>query len=131
MDIPGNTKLATDPAAPGDEQTVIETRGTGGYAIAPGSHPACHQTGRPYEHYSGPPLTEVQSITAAEREVLLRCARFFDRAAHAAPGRSADGGAGLPGFGTTVVPTCCALCPSSPIESGQITALKILLSLLT
>src|SRR5262249_21346969 len=85
VEIPGNQKLAEDPARPAKERTLIETRGTGGYTVAPGSPPECHETGRLWEHVGGPPLTEVATITAAEREVLIRCARFFDRKAHEPP----------------------------------------------
>jgi hypothetical protein len=79
VEIPGNTKLATDPAAPPDRCCLVETRGSGGYAVAPGSPADCHETGRLYEHYSGPLLENVQAVTAGEREVLIRCARSFDR----------------------------------------------------
>ncbi len=75
--IPGNMKLATDPAAPPKDRTLIETRGEGGYAVAPGSPADCHATGRPYEY-----LTETiipPSITTEERELLIRCARYFDK----------------------------------------------------
>jgi putative DNA primase/helicase len=77
--IPGNMKLAMDPAAAKDDQVLIETRGEGGYALAPGCPPSCHPSGRTYDYHSGPKLSQVQSITAAEREVLIRCARSFDR----------------------------------------------------
>jgi putative DNA primase/helicase len=77
--IPGNTKLASDPSRPPKERTLIETRGEGGYAVAPGSPPQCHHLGRLYEHHSGPALPDVQDITAAEREILMRVARSFDR----------------------------------------------------
>jgi hypothetical protein len=77
--IPGNMKLASDPAALENERTLIETRGEGAYALAPGCPPECHETGRAYDHHSGPELAQVENITAAEREILLRCARSFDR----------------------------------------------------
>jgi hypothetical protein len=77
--VPGNDKLAEDPTARGKERTLIETRGQAGYALAPGCPPECHQLGKTYDHFSGPQLSQVQTITAAEREVLIRCARSFDR----------------------------------------------------
>jgi hypothetical protein len=83
--IPGNDKLAGDPdkEPPADsghkEYTLVETRGEGGQGLAPGTPAKCHPLGRLYEHHSGPPLTELPTITAAEREVLIRCARSFDR----------------------------------------------------
>ncbi|MDC0934762.1 AAA family ATPase [Pirellulales bacterium] len=73
--IEGNQKLAQDEGA----ETLIETRGQGGYALAPGCPPACHPTGRTYEHEAGPPLTELPTITADERETLLNVARSFNR----------------------------------------------------
>jgi putative DNA primase/helicase len=76
--IPGNQKLAEDPAAPADQRTVIETRGEAGYALAPGCPAECHATGRFYEHHSGPRLSQVQNITGLQREVLIQCARLFD-----------------------------------------------------
>lgn len=42
--VSGNRKLAKDERG----QTLIETRGTGGQVLAPGSPPSCHPTGRPY-----------------------------------------------------------------------------------
>jgi hypothetical protein len=81
--IPGNTKLARDPGREKGAQTLIETRGEGGYALAPGCPPACHDTGRTYDHHSGPKLSQVGAVTAAERDVLIRCARSFDRDAPA------------------------------------------------
>jgi hypothetical protein len=80
--IPGNTKLAVDPSLPRGEQTLIETRGDGGYALAPGSPGECHETGGTYEHVSGPKLSQVQAITAEEREILIRCAASFTREAN-------------------------------------------------
>jgi putative DNA primase/helicase len=90
--VPGNTKLAALSQADQAEEKrkakeekrkaetcLIETRGSGGYALAPGCPAECHETGRLYEHHSGPKLNQVQSITAAERELLIRCARSFDR----------------------------------------------------
>ena len=69
-----------DPAAPdAKKRTLIETRGEGGYAVAPGSPADVHETGRPYEHFSGPPLDQVQNIGVEERDILFRCARSFDR----------------------------------------------------
>lgn len=90
VEIPGNTKLAMeanpdfDPKKPRgkdnpETETLIETRGEGGQVLAPGCPPACHPTGRTYEHVRGPKLSHVQAITAAEREVLLRAAQSFDR----------------------------------------------------
>jgi hypothetical protein len=77
VEIPSSTKLAIDPKLPGKERTLIETRGEGGYAIAPGSPCACHETGNPYIIKSGPEIPPV--ISVEEREVLLSCARYLSR----------------------------------------------------
>jgi putative DNA primase/helicase len=79
VQIPGNVVLALDPSRDESEQTLIELRGEGNYTLAPGCPAECHQTGRLYEHFSGPKLSKVPEITAAEREVLIQCARCFDR----------------------------------------------------
>ena len=95
--IPGNQELANSEPRPDfnkdtgepviDPNTgkqklksvkLIETRGEGGYCVAPGSPAACHREKRLYEHVGGPPLTEVPTITADEREILFDCARSFD-----------------------------------------------------
>jgi putative DNA primase/helicase len=91
MPIPGNTKLAMDPAAAPDERCLIETRGEGGYAVAPGSPVEVHKTGRPYEHDSGPPLERVQPIGIEERDILIRCARSFDRSPPPEPAKPKAG----------------------------------------
>jgi KaiC/GvpD/RAD55 family RecA-like ATPase len=99
--IPGNLKLATDPKAPRGDQVLIETRGEGGYALAPGSPAECHETGRPYIHHAGPPLTQLQVLTASERDLLIRAARSFDRSPPDSEAGPALGGGGngelLPG----------------------------------
>jgi hypothetical protein len=96
--IPGNTKLARDPAAPPGEQVLIETRGEGGYAVTPGSPAECHATGGTYEHHSGPPLTELPDLKPEEREALVWAARYFDRTPpEAAPKSGANGSGPRPG----------------------------------
>jgi hypothetical protein len=93
---PGNTKLATNPSAPRKGQTLIETRGEGGYALAPGCPGECHATGRPYTHHSGPALQYVQAIGFAERDTLIRCAQSFDREPAPEPAKpKPPGGSGL------------------------------------
>jgi putative DNA primase/helicase len=90
--IPGNTDLAleqeTDPDTGNllfDEKgrpklkATIQTRGEGGYSIAPGTPGHCHPTGGTYKHISGPPLTELSDITPEEREILWTAARSFNR----------------------------------------------------
>ena len=83
--IPGNSKLAErlDPSDPKKRKrlALVETRGEGGQVLAPGCPPACHSTGRTYEHHRGVKLSQIQSITAAERAILIRCAASFNEIA--------------------------------------------------
>jgi len=53
--------------------------GLGGYCLAPPSPPTCHTSGRPYVYVGVHDLSEVPTITAEERKVLLDCARHFDQ----------------------------------------------------
>ena len=75
--VEGSRKLART----ADGQTLIESKGEGGYVLAPGSPDACHPTGRTYEHLSGSSLSAIPVITTAERTLLHDAARSFD--AHA------------------------------------------------
>jgi putative DNA primase/helicase len=111
--IPASTALASEPEREGDgpnrapaagprTRVLIETRGEGGYAIAPGSPRGCHEAGRPWEHVGGPDLLHLPDLTPPERAVLLLSARALDRPVlhhHAAgpPHRAGHGGAALPG----------------------------------
>ena len=63
-----------------DKHVLIETRGEGGYVLAPPSHPDCHPLKKAYVHADGPLLTDVQTIGADERTTLLETARSFNRA---------------------------------------------------
>ena len=80
--IEGNQKLAQraddDPLA-SNKRTLIETRGEGGYVIAPGSHPNCHPSGREYRHVGGPPIEQAPTIAAGERDALMAVARSLNR----------------------------------------------------
>jgi hypothetical protein len=82
--VGGNQRLAR--SADG-KVVLIETRGEGGYAIAPGSPGGCHESGLPYRHVAGPPIENVPTITADEHETLLGAARSFDQ--HIEPAREA------------------------------------------
>jgi putative DNA primase/helicase len=83
-EIEGNQKLAQEPTVDSttgkpSAKVLIETRGEGGYVLAPGCPAACHPTGKLYEYVSGPKLTEIATITPEERRVLLDSARSFNR----------------------------------------------------
>jgi hypothetical protein len=83
LDVPGNDKLAErhiDDPKTGKrvKATLVETRGEGGQALAPGCPSECHPAGGVYEHIAGPPLTALETVEADDREVLIRCARSLD-----------------------------------------------------
>ncbi len=78
QEISGNHKIACDPTR--QRQTLIETRGEGGYVVGAGSPPSAHSTNQPYVQISGPPLPNIPVIAKSERLVLWRAARSFDRA---------------------------------------------------
>ena len=71
--VEGNQKLARDKIG----AVRIETRGEGGYTLAPGSPPACHPDGKPYLKARGN-LAAVPTITAEERRALLALAHVFN-----------------------------------------------------
>jgi putative DNA primase/helicase len=95
--IPGNTKLAqmpgTDPKTNKPTRfSLIESSGENGYIIVPGSPVDVHETKRPYEHHSGPPLANASEITPQEREILWRCALALNECVEeAAPKKGAKG----------------------------------------
>ena len=93
--VAGNQKLAVDPAKPGGKYTLIETRGRGGYVLAPPTSG--------YTLLQGD-LTRVAALSAAERDVLLAAARAFSRVEVAEvpatlrkPARKVPGGVLRPG----------------------------------
>lgn len=61
----------------GATKTLIETRGKGGYVLAPPSPAACHPDGRPYKLLTGE-LTIIPTITFEERSIMLSAARSFN-----------------------------------------------------
>jgi hypothetical protein len=75
--IAGNLRLAQRLGADETPETVIETRGEGGYAIAPPSPPTCHPWHRPYRLIRGN-LTAIPTITVRDRADLLQTARGFN-----------------------------------------------------
>jgi len=73
----GNLKLAQRLTSEGRPETLIETRGQGGYVIAPPSPPACHPLNRPYIIRRGD-LAAIPTINSDARLVLLNSARSFN-----------------------------------------------------
>ena len=61
-----------------DKKVLIETRSEGSLAITAGSHPDVHKTRKPYVHYCGPVLEDVQTINPEDRDLLLAEARELD-----------------------------------------------------
>ena len=79
-ELAGNKKLAMKLNPPGTKppkSTVVETRGRGGYVLAPGCPPECHPTGKTYELVSGS-IESVPTITVEQRTALFAAARSFD-----------------------------------------------------
>jgi len=96
---PVTTKLATNENG---KVTLIETRGEGSYAIAPGTPAECHENKAEYQSLEGTSLPwDPPTITSEEREILWRCAASFDRRTEedsaAFKGNAGDGT--LPGDG--------------------------------
>lgn len=83
--IEGNQKLAQVPDESGLPQTIIETRGLGGYVLIPPSPAACHPSHRRYEVIQGS-LLEIPTITLEARDLLLNAARTFHT--YVMPGRT-------------------------------------------
>lgn len=92
METPGNGKLAELSAQEQAQEAaaakaegrkahtvLIETRGEGGYALAPGCPPECHENHALYEHHAGVPLLQLDCLSIDERDALVACARHFDR----------------------------------------------------
>lgn len=75
--VGGNQKLARKPTPKGWD-TLIETRGKGGYAVIPPTPANCHELRRPYVQLVGD-LDAMPRITAAERDILLGHARALNQ----------------------------------------------------
>jgi Bifunctional DNA primase/polymerase, N-terminal len=79
--IEGNLKLAQRLLVKDGKQTIetlIETRGEGGYTLIPPSPPACHRLNRPYTLSQGD-LAHIPVISEDERAILLDCARAVNK----------------------------------------------------
>jgi len=60
-------------------KTLIETKGEGGYVLAPGSPGYCHPTGRQYTYLlPDRDLTQIPTISVEERALLITAARTFN-----------------------------------------------------
>ena len=59
-------------------KTVIETKGEGGYCLAPPSPPSCHPTRRCYRFLGDKDFTKIPTISPEERQILLSTAQTFD-----------------------------------------------------
>jgi len=70
-----NQKLALRKGPDGKHRVLIETRGEGGYVIAPGSPADCHELKLPYELLGDGDLTKIPTVRGEERELLLAAAR--------------------------------------------------------
>jgi hypothetical protein len=78
--IEGNLKLAQRLLVRNGKkiiETLLETRGEGGYALIPPSPPACHRLNRPYTLSQGD-LAHIPVISEDERAILLNCARALN-----------------------------------------------------
>lgn len=75
----GNQKLARGRAlvAGHNGDTLIETRGEGGYVLAPGSPAACHKSGKEYRLMSGT-FKRIPVLTIAERQTIFSTCRALD-----------------------------------------------------
>lgn len=78
--VDGNTKLARD----ADNETLIETRGEGGFIVLAPSHGPVHPSGKPWKVREGS-IDSIPTITPEEREALFAVARSFDEAPEALP----------------------------------------------
>ncbi len=72
--VSGNTKLASGE----NDETLIETRGTGGFIVVAPSNGKVHKDGGTYELLSGS-FDTICRISAEERESLFELARAFDK----------------------------------------------------
>lgn len=70
-------KLVSNEGGKERPEVLIETRGEGGYVLAPGSPRSCHPSGKPYTLIRGD-LANIPYVTTRERALLLDSARSFN-----------------------------------------------------
>jgi hypothetical protein len=70
-----------------DWGTLIETRGTGNYVLAPGSPATCHETKKPYLLFAGDPLN-LRVLPQEDFDRLIECCREYDEKNKRGGGRS-------------------------------------------
>lgn len=73
--VDGNTKLARS----ANSDTLIETRGEGGFVVLPPSHGTVHPSGKPWRASRGA-FDSIVTLTVDERAALFAVARSFDEA---------------------------------------------------
>ena len=103
--IGGSQKLARARAAFTDcvgkqKTTLIETKGEGGYVLAPPSPASCHAANMPYERIGGAELTAIPRISERNRQIFFQAARAYNEIAVAARQNAENHalhGAGRPG----------------------------------
>jgi hypothetical protein len=78
--IEGNTKLARDP----NNDTLIETRGEGGFVVLAPSHGAVHPTGKAWRVKAGT-FGGIPTLTTEERDALFAVCRSFDEGPEVKP----------------------------------------------
>jgi putative DNA primase/helicase len=77
--VAGNTKLASRPAETANgRDTLLETRGQGGWVVVAPSGGRTHPTGRNWTSFDNARFGVVGTLTAAERETVHAIARSFD-----------------------------------------------------
>lgn len=81
-----------EPRHDGAKNLLVETRGEGSYAVAPGSPASVHESGVPYEFIDGG-FDRIVSLTIDEREALLAVFRSLDQSPveDAPPSRQSSG----------------------------------------
>lgn len=77
--VPGNTKIAVEPLGGHKYQTLIETRGEGGFVIVAPSGGTTHPTGRPWKLRTGG-FDTIALTTTDQWEAVVDCLSSFDRA---------------------------------------------------